>query len=139
MNENIAIQTIEITKSNIQEFGNLDIVAFSLAYAGAMGEKGGIYIITSDSKLYHTIFLRCGLSSEEVHRLCPVLKNSDFGVFGLKTPDGWSSMYMGGGNFLIMNSALFKTIEEKQLSPYEIYKQWKQIVIKEITNNSIGQ
>lgn len=40
MNENIAIQTIEITKSNIQEFGNLDIVAFSLAYAGAMGEKG---------------------------------------------------------------------------------------------------
>ena len=39
------MNVIEITESNYQDFATLDIVAFSFAYEGAMGEMGGIYII----------------------------------------------------------------------------------------------
>ena len=36
---------IEITESNYQNYLDLDIVAFSFAFDGAMGEGGGIYIV----------------------------------------------------------------------------------------------
>ena len=44
---------IEITGSNYWEYQSLDIVAFSFAYEGAMGEMGAIYIIDRDGKIYH--------------------------------------------------------------------------------------
>ena len=44
---------IEITESNYQDYPSLDIVAFSFAYEGAMGEMGAIYIIDRDGK-YHS-------------------------------------------------------------------------------------
>ena len=36
---------IEINESNYQAYTKLDIVAFSFAYEGAMGDAGSIYII----------------------------------------------------------------------------------------------
>ena len=44
------MNVIEITESNYQDFTTLDIVAFSFAYEGAMGEMGGIYIIDTYEK-----------------------------------------------------------------------------------------
>lgn len=129
MNENILTQTIEIAKSNLQDYCNLDIVAFSFAYAGATGEAGGIYIIISESKLYHTNYKQCGLSSEEVYRLCPALKECVFNYFAIKAPDGWSAMYMGGGIFLVLRETLYKCVYDQinSLLPIELYEQWKKL------------
>ncbi len=44
---------IEITEANYRDYLSLDIVAFSFAYEGAMGEMGAIYIISRDGKIYH--------------------------------------------------------------------------------------
>ena len=44
---------IEITESNYREYQSLNIVAFSFAYEGAMGEMGAIYIICHDGQIYH--------------------------------------------------------------------------------------
>ena len=44
---------IEISESNYQDYFSLDIVAFSFAYEGAMGEMGGIYIIDRGGQIYH--------------------------------------------------------------------------------------
>jgi hypothetical protein len=44
---------IEISNSNYQDYLSVDIVAFSFAYAGAMGESGGIIIIDRAGQIYH--------------------------------------------------------------------------------------
>lgn len=36
------MKTVEITESNYQDYQRIDVVAFSFAFSGAMGEGGGI-------------------------------------------------------------------------------------------------
>ena len=45
---------IEITESNYKDYRSLDIVAFSFAQLGAMGEPGGVEIIDAKGCCYHT-------------------------------------------------------------------------------------
>lgn len=49
--EHRQITPIELNGNNYSEFTPLDIVAFSYAAPGAMGERGGIKIVTRDAKL----------------------------------------------------------------------------------------
>jgi hypothetical protein len=46
---------IEIDELNYQDYQHLDIVAYSFARGGAMGDPGGIKIVDSDGQVYHPI------------------------------------------------------------------------------------
>lgn len=52
---------IEITKSNYMDYCSLDIVAFAFAQPGAMGEPGGVEIIDTKGRFYHTNYCLDGL------------------------------------------------------------------------------
>ena len=50
------MNVIEINSENYKDYLHLDIIAFSFAGEGAQGEGGGLWMVTSDGKLYHTNF-----------------------------------------------------------------------------------
>lgn len=41
------MEFIELSKENYKDYLPLDIAAFSFAFAGAMGDAGGVVIITT--------------------------------------------------------------------------------------------
>lgn len=43
---------IKIDEKSYKDYLNLDIVAFSLAYGGAMGSPGKILVVTKDANIY---------------------------------------------------------------------------------------
>ena len=68
---------IEITESNYREYQSLNIVAFSFAYEGAMGEMGAIYIICHDGQIYHANYCQGDdpLDPSHINDIIPVLKD----------------------------------------------------------------
>ena len=52
------MKIIEISESNYRDYMSLDIVAFSFAYEGAMGEMGAIYMIDRDGQIYHANYFK---------------------------------------------------------------------------------
>ena len=50
------MNVIEINSENYKDYLHLDIIAFSFAGEGAQGEGGGLWLLTSGGKLYHTKF-----------------------------------------------------------------------------------
>lgn len=120
---------IEITSSNYKDYMNLDIIAFSFAGEGAQGECGGIILVTSDGTVYHTNFIR-DIDIEEVFDICPTLKECTSDVFRFYAPKGWSSFYLGGGNFLIVKEEFQDAFAS--MDPYELYGQWIEILLKKV-------
>lgn len=133
--DEIRQRTIEIYNSNYREYIPLDIVAFSFAVSGAMGEGGGIYVITEDGNVYHANIVYGDMSIDNVFLICPPLRDCQFSWFGAdKIPDGWSYHDMGAGNHLFVKGNISKIVKEMSvgLEPSELYQQWKVIVIQAI-------
>ena len=133
--DEIRQRTIEIYNSNYREYMPLNIVAFSYAASGAMGEGGGIYIITEEGNVYHTNIVYGDMSIDNVFLICPPLRDCQFSWFGAdKIPDGWSYHDMEAGNHLCVKDNISKIVKEMSvgLEPSELYQQWKVIVIQAI-------
>ena len=131
--DEIKQMTIDITKSNLQEYYSLNIVAFSFAVPGAQGEGGGIYIITEEGRIYHTNIVWGDICIDDAFLICPPLKDCHFAVFGAdKKPDGWNYHYMGAGNHLFIKDDIAKDVNKMSigLKPVELYQQWKLIVMQ---------
>ena len=84
------MEIIKMSKTNFQHFRLSDIAAFSYAFAGAMGDCGGIIIVTNTAQIYYINYLNEDLTWEEVNEIIPmhlfklpVLGNT------AKVPDGW--------------------------------------------------
>ena len=125
------MNVIEINSENYKDYLHLDIIAFSFAGEGAQGEGGGggLWMVTSAGKLYHTNFAYT-ISWEQAILLCPTLQACDCDLFRTTPPEGWQSYYMGGGNFLIVKDTYTEIFS--QLDPYDLYGQWKDILIEKI-------
>ena len=119
----------------------LDIVAFSFASPGAMGDSGAIIVVTGEGHAYRTNPFFEDISMEEAFQVCPPLKDCQFGVFGGgKIPEGWQSHYLGCGNHLVIRddiSAQFSTVIEREefKKMGAIYKHWIDIVFEVIKVN----
>lgn len=128
---------IQITKENYQDFLELDVIAFSYAFGGAMGEGGGVIIATSDDKWYHTNYAWQDFPHDLLYEIIPVLKDCVFGIFGngSVTPEGWTYESLGCGNHLIVRSDVYEAFLEKRkdatLYPGYLYQHWME-QIKEI-------
>lgn len=122
---------VEIDRSNFENCTIDGIVAFSLAGAGAGGEHGGLWMIAIDGCQYHTNTIENKFSPDELRKICPPLEHCSFSYFGGDGRKGWNMHYMGMGNFMAVHDCIKKQFEDKTqgFSPYDIYMNWKDIVI----------
>jgi len=133
---------IEITKSNYKNYDFHDIVAFSCASPGAMGDRGTVVIVTTEGSVYHTNPYLGDMTEEETFQICPLLKECHFGMFGGgDIPEGWHSFYLGGGNHLVVNDVIvpqFLEITEKEVNQKGgyLYNKWLEIVLEIINVSS---
>lgn len=129
---------IEITESNFQDFLRIDIMAFSYAFGGAMGEGGGIYIIDTDGCIYHANYCWGDDCIDESHiqDIIPVYKDIHFGLFGNSSSvDSWDSVYLGFGNHLIMVKRIYgdfclKAKEANYTNPGDLFQHWPGMVLE---------
>ena len=119
----------EIDDNNIRDFEEKDIMFFTLAETGAMGEPNGIEIVTKKENaitLYHT-----NISEFDVRKLYSkfsTLKTLNCGIFGVVTgvQSGFVHVDTGMGNHLFINESINNEFQEKikTLQPFEIYNRW---------------
>ena len=128
---------IEINESNYQDYLKLDIVAFSFAYEGEMGEPGAIFIVDRDGQFYHTNYCWSDdcIDREHIKDLIPVFVDLDFGLLGCESKNkNWQSIDLGyGKSLLICNdiSVVFnKKVDEANFQTSgELFQQWPGIVL----------
>lgn len=135
-------EAIELSKSNFRDHLPIDIVAFSFAAPGAMGYAGRIVMVGKDAQTYFLNYVRGDLTMEEVYEILPPLRECNFGIFGGGTyPEGWSEMYMGAGNHLVICHSIedeFRCMAKDLKSPAELYQKWLGYVLA-IINDSIDK
>ena len=132
-------RTIDISKSNYKDYYSLDIVAFSYAVPGAMGEGGGIYIISADGNIYHTNIAYGDMTLEDAFLICPPLRDCHIRIINAEPPKGWSFFYMGAGNFLFVIDRLSELFKETTFywDDISLYNQWKFLVISFLEGNTL--
>lgn len=126
---------IEITESNYKDYRSIDIVAFSFAQPGAMGEPGGIEIIDEQGRFYHTNYCWEGISYEHLCEVVPALKGCKFEVLGHQAPEGWEAVYLGMGNHLTIKAEYYNQFKEETQNRHiekasQLYQQWFEVVLK---------
>lgn len=131
------MELIKINESNYQTYNNLDIVAFSFAYEGAMGEPGCIYIIDKNGQLYYANYFWGDdlIAREHIKDIIPVFEELEFHMFGCETKnENWVSVDLGFGNNLLMikdlSDGFNKKVEEAHFQSYgELFQHWPGIVL----------
>ena len=128
---------IEISESNYQSYLNLDSVAFSFAYDGAMGEPGGIIIIDKSGQIYHAnyYFGDNTINRDHIKDIIPVFTDLEFSLLGAESiNENWVAVNLGFGTSLLMIKDIYDAFQKKaeeanyQYS-HEIYRHWKGIVL----------
>ena len=131
------MNVIEISESNYQDYNNLDIIAFSFAYEGAMGEPGSIYIIDKDGQIYRAMYCwsdNC-LERDHIKDIIPVFENLEFGLLGCESNnENWQTVSLGFGNSLIMAKAISEGFNQKVEEAHfqnigDLYQHWPGIVL----------
>jgi hypothetical protein len=131
---------IELSQENYKDYLPLDIAAFSFAFAGAMGDVGGVVIITTDGQLYYFNYVYQEFSKDDVNAILPILSQCDLPIFGEtdRVPEGWRHISLGAGNNLLMQNqyveSFFKMHEEYAKTVDEIdgclYRSWLKIMVE---------
>ena len=131
---------IELSQENYKDYLPLDIAAFSFAFAGAMGDAGGVVIITTDGQLYYFNYVYQEFSKDDVDAILPILSQCDLPIFGEtdRVPGGWRHISLGAGNNLLMQNQyvepFFKMHKEYAKTVDEIdgclYRSWLKIMVK---------
>lgn len=119
-----------------------DVMFFSLAEGGAMGEPGAVLFFSKSGELYYFNYVYGDVDINKVQRLFPVLEKCEFGMFGLNSvvPTGWQYVNLGMGNHLIVNDEVYDIFRKKidvDGDPGYVYMNWKSVA-KEILNNKEG-
>jgi hypothetical protein len=132
------MNVIEIDELNYQDYTNLDIVAYSFARGGAMGDPGGIKIVDSDGQVYHANYCygRHTIKSEHIKAVIPVFKDLRISLANCKTEnDDWLTVDLGYGNCLFVSKSIRDAFNrEVEAGDYDtvgsLYQRWQRIVLK---------
>ncbi|MDY3274372.1 MAG: macro domain-containing protein [Agathobacter sp.] len=124
--------TIELCNRDLKKSIFNDIMFFSLAEGGAMGEPGGVFFFDKKGQTYHFNYLFGDADMGKVEKLFPILGDCEFGMFGLdsKVPDGWNYVNLGMGNHLIVNDVVYPKFAENlgdEDEPSVVYGKWVEI------------
>lgn len=111
-------EVIVVGDNDIDNLIGLDIVAFQMAEAGAMGYHGGVFFVTSDKEVYYTCILKPSaytgysihMGEDNLLKVFPPLAEVEWGLFGhgSKYPEEWHYEYLGMGNHLLVRDDLKK-------------------------------
>ena len=129
---------IEIDELNYQDYQHLDIVAYSFARGGAMGDPGGIIIVDSDGQVYHANYCygRHSIKSEHIKLIIPVFEDLRISLTTCKTEnDNWLTIDLGYGNYLFLSKAISDAFcREVESGDYDtvgvLYQHWRSLVLK---------
>lgn len=106
-----------------------DVMFFSLAEGGAMGEPGAILFYVKSGELYHLNYVFGDVDITKVEKLFPTLAECRFGLDSL-VPKGWNYVNLGMGNHLIVNDEVFDAFAEQigtETEPSVVYTKWMRI------------
>lgn len=82
---------LEICNADINKALFKNVMFFSLAEAGAMGEPGAVLFYVKSGELYYFNYVYGDVDMEKVKSKFPVLSECRFGIFGMDSsvPEGW--------------------------------------------------
>lgn len=128
------VERIQLNSSNYKNFLPIEIIAFSIAEAGAQGDPSALEIISIDKKLFYLNLRWTDFNEEIIDFICPALEECFLNppLDNQTVPNDWYYVYMGAGNHLYVASLIqsqFKEQTHDLKSPVEFYKQWKRIII----------
>ena len=132
----------KLTRDNYKECTGLDIVAFSSAAPGAMGDAGAIEVVTTKGEVYYATPFYEDIEMEQVFEVCPPLSECRFGVFGGGViPEGWKTIYLGFGNHLVLHESISEDFrKEAELSEIkevgDLYNKWMDVVRRILANRN---
>ena len=130
----------KLTRENYKECIGLDIIAFSSAAPGAMGDAGAVEVVTSKGEVYYANPFYEDIEMEQVFEVCPPLSECRFGVFGGGViPEGWQTIYLGFGNNLVLHESISeefrKEAEKSKIKEVgDLYNKWMDIVKRMLSN-----
>ena len=131
------MKIIEISESNYRDYMSLDIVAFSFAYEGAMGEMGAIYMIDRDGQIYHANYCQGNdpIDPSHIKDIIPVFKDISWRMFDcLSNNPDWKTVDLFAGNHLLMVDGIYagfiKKVQEANLEhPSRVFQRWPGFVL----------
>lgn len=145
MNEKNNIKINPVGHDDVQDLIGIEVAAIQIAEGGAMGRPGGVFIVTTDARVFLT-YLRGHLPEEGSHRemvgedivsIIPMIADFRSGLmgYGVQHPAGWYHHYLGMGNHLLVKAEyepLF--LKEAQIlegqNPEEIlYNLWLEAIL----------
>lgn len=120
-----------------------DVMFFSIAEGGAMGEPGAVLFYSKSGELYYFNYVYGDVDIIKVERLFTVLEKCKFEVFGLDsvTPAGWKYVNLGMGNHLIVNDEVYDKFREKidvNGHPGFVYRNWRNAAEEILKQNKAG-
>lgn len=125
-------EVINIDEKNYGDYRNLNIVAFSLAFWGAMGSPGEILVVSKEALVYSMNYVYGNMTIEMCFEVCPPLKDCKFGMFDVeKTPKGWKGARLGMGNFLVLAEPIYNHLKGEllEIPPHILYGKWLGMVL----------
>ena len=124
--------TIELNLSNYNSYLPINIVAYSYASSGAMGEPAGVNIISKEGQLFHFNYVEGDIKQNEMYMIIPSLKERIDNISLYE--ENWKDFSMGMGNNLTIHISIYDKFEEKiqnlNLSKSGLFQQWKKIVLE---------
>ena len=132
----------KLTRENYKGCTGLDIIAFSSAAPGAMGDAGAVEVVTSKGEVYYANPFYEDIEMEQVFQVCPPLSECRFGVFGGGViPEGWKTVYLGFGNHLVLHESISEDFrKEAELSEIkevgDLYNKWMDVVRRILANRN---
>lgn len=133
-------EPILLRSSNYKSFMPLDIVAFSWAFGGAMGDAGGVNIVCKDGESYYFNWAHGDMSEDMIYEVLPVIAKCELPIVGEtdRVPEGWHHISLGAGNNLIIKEEYVeplrlawkkfcKTIEQGRY--IILYNVWQQLIM----------
>lgn len=123
------VEVIELSNEDLNKKIFEDVMFFSVAEGGAMGEPGGVIFYNKAGKVYHLNYVFGDADIRKVERLFPVLSKCQFGMFGIDSsvPEGWNYIYLGMGNHLIVHDEVYPRFMELLAGEKDIYGMWRQL------------
>lgn len=120
---------IELCNADLNRSIFKEVMFFSIAETGAMGEPGAIWMFLRSGTVYHFNYVFGDAKINKVEKLFPILADCKFEPFGMKSsvPEGWHYVNLGMGNHLIVKDEVypaFKEIIAEDTEPSIAYMNW---------------
>lgn len=133
---------LELCNADINKALFKNVLFFSVAEAGAMGEAGAVLFYVKSGELYYFNYVYGDVDMKKVETKFPILAECSFGIFGMNSsvPKGWHYVNLGMGNHLIVNDKVYdKFISEfpNDADPSILYQNWIEVAGKIIETNNL--